>query len=78
LPVLPWIKKEPNDWLPEKFGLRVGSKYVVLKTDDIAPLRERIKEARESGKEFVEFGDEKPEFPPQSKPSNRSLNCWGQ
>ena len=62
-PVLPWIKKEPNDWLPEKFGLRVGNKYVVLKTDDIAPLRERIKEARESGKEFVEFGDENTRIP---------------
>jgi superfamily II DNA or RNA helicase len=62
-PVFPWIKKEPNDWLPEKFGLKVGNKFVVLKTDEISPLRERIKEARESGKEFVEFGDENTRIP---------------
>lgn len=24
-PVLPWIKPKPNSWLPEAFGLRVGS-----------------------------------------------------
>jgi hypothetical protein len=23
-PVLPWIKNDPNDWLPEKFGLQIG------------------------------------------------------
>jgi SNF2 family DNA or RNA helicase len=62
-PVIPWIKKEPNDWLPEKFGLKVGNQYVVLTTDDVAPLREMIKEAREEGKEFVEFGEEKIRIP---------------
>jgi len=49
--------------LPEKFGLKVGNQYVVLTTDDVAPLRELIKEAREGGKEFVEFGEEKIRIP---------------
>lgn len=55
-PVLPWIKKEPNDWLPEKFGLQIGGRYLVLKSDEIEPLREKIKEARTRGEEAVEFG----------------------
>jgi hypothetical protein len=62
-PVLPWIKKEPNDWLPEKFGLQVGGQYLTLKTNEIAHLRERIKEARDRGEEFVEFGQEKIRIP---------------
>jgi hypothetical protein len=62
-PVLPWIKKEPNDWLPEKFGLQIGGQYVVLKSDEIEPLRERIKEARDRGDEFIEFGQEKVRIP---------------
>jgi hypothetical protein len=41
-PVLPWIKGQPNDWLPEKFGLRIGGEYVVLSADQLEPLREQI------------------------------------
>jgi SNF2 family DNA or RNA helicase len=62
-PVLPWIKKEPNDWLPEKFGLRIGDQYVVLEPDEIAPLREKIIEARSRGEAAVEFGKEKIRIP---------------
>lgn len=62
-PVLPWIKKEPNDWLPEKFGLQVGGQYVVLKQDEIEPLREQIKQARSRGEDFVEFGLENVKIP---------------
>jgi hypothetical protein len=58
-PVLPWIKREPNDWLPEKFGLQIGGQYVVLDGKDIVPLREKIREARTNGEAFVQFGDEK-------------------
>ena len=62
-PVLPWIKKEPNDWLPEKFGLQVGGHYVEIKPDEIEPLRANIKEARSRGEDFVEFGTEKVKIP---------------
>lgn len=57
-PVLPWIKREPNDWLPEKFGLQIGDQYVVLNSEQLVPLREQIKEARAKGEPFVEFGEE--------------------
>jgi len=31
---LPWIKKDPNSWHPESFGLQVGSEYITFKTAD--------------------------------------------
>jgi len=71
-PVLPWIKRQPNDWLPEKFGLQVGGQYVILDSKDIGPLREQIKEARKNGEPFVEFGDDKTRIPATAE-AERSL-----
>jgi len=62
-PVLPWIKKEPNDWLPEKFGLQIGGQYFVLKPEQLAPLRESIQKARSDGEPFVEVGDKRVRIP---------------
>ncbi|UPK02824.1 SNF2-related protein [Bradyrhizobium sp. 170] len=62
-PVLPWIKGEPNDWLPEKFGLRIGGEYVVLKAEQLEPLRQQITEAAKSGEPYVEFGKDKTRIP---------------
>ena len=36
---------------------------MVLTTDDVAPLREMINKAREGGKEFIEFGEDKIRIP---------------
>ena len=74
-PVLPWIKKEPNDWLPEKFGLRIGDQYVVLEPDEIAPLREKIIEARSRGEAAVEFGKEKIRIPANIALRSRCPHC---
>ncbi|MBK9561907.1 MAG: DEAD/DEAH box helicase [Micavibrio sp.] len=41
-PVIPWLKKEPNSWLPEKFGLKIGDIYVQIRPEDIVPLRDEI------------------------------------
>ncbi|WFU42741.1 SNF2-related protein [Bradyrhizobium sp. CB82] len=62
-PVLPWIKREPNAWLPEKFGLQVGGQYLELKPEDVAALRDSIKNAKAKGEEFVEFGEQKVRIP---------------
>lgn len=62
-PVLPWIKGESNDWLPEKFGLRVGGEYVVLNVDQLAPLREQIIEAAKLGEPYIEFGKDRVRIP---------------
>ena len=76
-PVLPWIKKDPNDWLPEKFGLQVGGQYLVLKTEEIAPLRELIREARERNEEFVEFGEPKTRIPASRDTEDSLSQLWG-
>jgi superfamily II DNA or RNA helicase len=62
-PVIPWIKREPNAWLPEKFGLQIGGQYLELTPEDIAPLRESIQQAKLRGEEYVEFGEEKTRIP---------------
>jgi hypothetical protein len=62
-PVLPWIKRTPNDWLPEKFGLQIGEQYVVVDAEELGPLREQIRQARVEGRPFVEFGDERTRIP---------------
>lgn len=62
-PVLPWIKRESNSWLPEKFGLQIGGQYVELKPEEVAVLRDSINEARSKGEEYVEFGDQNIRIP---------------
>jgi HJR/Mrr/RecB family endonuclease len=76
-PVLPWIKKEPNGWLPEKFGLQIGDKYVALNSDQVEPLREQIKEARAKGEAFVEFGEEKVHIPATTAAEEALSNLLG-
>ena len=41
-PVIPWLIKEPNSWLPEKFGLQIGNTYIQIKPEDIERVREDI------------------------------------
>jgi hypothetical protein len=74
-PVLPWIKNDPNDWLPEKFGLQIGGQYIVLDGDDLASLREQVADARAKGEPFVIFGKEKTPIPatPETEQSLISL-----
>ncbi|MEH2524191.1 MULTISPECIES: SNF2-related protein [unclassified Bradyrhizobium] len=71
-PVIPWIKREPNSWLPERFGLQVGGVYLELKPDDVAPLRDAITTAKQKGEEYVEFGEQKIRVP-TSEETERSL-----
>ncbi len=57
-PVLPWITRQPNTWLPEKFGLRIGEDspggpaptMIELSTDEVAPVAERAREAISEGR----------------------------
>jgi superfamily II DNA or RNA helicase len=76
-PVLPWIKKEPNDWLPEKFGLQIAGQYVVLKPEELAPLREQIKEAMVNGEPFVEYGEGNPRIPATPEAEQALINLLG-
>lgn len=41
-PIIPWLKKEPNSWLPEKFGLQIGNSYVQIRPEDVGRIRDEI------------------------------------
>lgn len=56
-PVLPWIKRTPNDWLPERFGVQIGERYIPLEQDDLAPLRAAVEAAITRGEPSVKFND---------------------
>lgn len=58
-PILPWIKREPNTWLPERFGIQIGEKHIVLTSEDLAPLRQAVETAIASGTPDVSFGEHK-------------------
>jgi superfamily II DNA or RNA helicase len=57
-PVLPWLTpSEKNNWLPERFGIRIGDEYFVLPPENAAVLLERLEQAQAKGEPTVEVGD---------------------
>jgi hypothetical protein len=61
--VIPWIKRDPNDWLPEQFGIQINGQYVVLKTEELDTASDLIKEARSKSEDFVEIGENNTRVP---------------
>lgn len=57
-PVLPWLTpSEKNNWLPERFGIRIGDEYFVLPPENAAVLLQRLEQAQAKGEPTVEVGD---------------------
>lgn len=54
--VLPWLKREPNTWLPEKFGVLIGDKRVELSPSEIAPAHAAVQVAMANQEESVSIG----------------------
>lgn len=57
-PVIPWLVKQPNSWLPEKFGIKIGDTYVQIKPEDIDRIRREIAEklsSSENGKQPQQY-----------------------
>ena len=44
-PVLPFVKNNPNTWLPEGFGLKIGTTSYTVSEEAVRPLAERLAEA---------------------------------
>ena len=44
-PVLPFVKNNPNTWLPEGFGLKIGTESYTVSEEAVRPLAERLAEA---------------------------------
>lgn len=85
-PVLPWIKRMPNSWEPEEFGIYLDKKYIVIPPDKLCDLRKAIDQAIENNQRVVDFeGSELPatkavaealrNLIPQIKPSSESPNA---
>lgn len=49
--VLPWVKRDPETWLPEDLGqansgLKIDDQFVPVPPEDVAPLREAVRSAQ--------------------------------
>jgi hypothetical protein len=57
-PVLPWLTPiGKNQWLPEKFGVRIGDDYFVVPPENVGPVLERVRQASLEQKTSVPVGD---------------------
>ncbi|MGD9966395.1 MAG: DEAD/DEAH box helicase [Hyphomonadaceae bacterium] len=57
-PVLPWLQpSHKNQWLPERFGLRVGQDYYEVAPKDASALLERLEQASARGEATAPVGD---------------------
>lgn len=58
VPVLPWLTPiHKNQWLPERFGLRVGADCYAIEPAQVPTLIDRYKDARKAGKRGFPAGD---------------------
>lgn len=56
-PVLPWLTPLGNNqWIPERFGLRVGDDYFTISADKTASLIARVEAAHAAGALTVDVG----------------------
>lgn len=55
-PVVPWVQKKSEDWLPaeEVLGLKVGDKVISFSGDDVSEIQKLVSTAKENGSEFIE------------------------
>ena len=53
--VLPWLKSEPNQWLPESFGIMVGDARIELNPKGATTLDQLLVKAISNGEPNVDF-----------------------
>ena len=49
--ILPWLKREPNNWLPEQFGIQIGDQRIILGPKEIEPARMVVAKAIACGED---------------------------
>jgi hypothetical protein len=55
-PVLPWIRKEPERWLPEeRLGVRIGEDFVAVAPENLGWLIKALEVARSSGRPSLDY-----------------------
>lgn len=80
VPVLPWLQPvQKNQWLPERFGFRVGDGYYEVKPEHLPSLIERAEQASEQdaqsfpAKDLLTPADENTLPPPSHLPLNEQV-----
>lgn len=48
-PVLPFVRRSPNNWFPEAFGLKIGTKTVTIPENQLEPLANALAGAISTG-----------------------------
>ncbi|WP_374571938.1 DEAD/DEAH box helicase [Phenylobacterium sp.] len=77
--VLPWLTPlGKNQWIPERFGLRVGDDYFVVPPDNIVPLIKRAEGAAEAGQTTFDVGGLLEPPPGQTAPAPTALPATDQ
>jgi SNF2 family DNA or RNA helicase/HJR/Mrr/RecB family endonuclease len=57
--VIPWVQKSGDSWMPEKFGLTIGGKYVVVEPEELEPLKGLVSDAIQHQKPEVNWNDQR-------------------
>ena len=52
-PVIPWVKKQPNSWAPEEFGIYLGNEYITLPPQEVDALKAKLEKAIRDGEKTV-------------------------
>ena len=56
-PVLPWVQRESEQWIPESFGVSIGNVRVELNEDTLSELIGKVEAAMKSREMFVSHDD---------------------
>jgi hypothetical protein len=62
-PVIPFIKRNPNTWIPDGYGLKVGEKSFFISESEIDQVAKAIAKAIGENQETIKIGDSPDEMP---------------
>ncbi|MBT3765542.1 MAG: hypothetical protein HOF84_06770, partial [Rhodospirillales bacterium] len=57
-PIVPWVQRESDKWLPEKFGIKIGNQVIHLDEPEIAQLKSLVTDAIAKSTPTVEWKGE--------------------
>lgn len=57
--VIPWVQKSGDSWMPEKFGLTIGGKYVVIEPEELESLKDLVSGAMEKQEPEVNWNGQR-------------------
>ena len=52
-PILPYVVRVDNEWVPETFGVKIGDKYVAITAEEVNPLIDKVNSAIENGEKSI-------------------------